>query len=61
MYLIKITAPNGDTATRQQGSWLDHAREIYGSWDRRLPPNYGLKLIDTYNNQTVLQREGDES
>ena len=57
MYLLTLTAPNGDKASREQGSWLDHAREVYGAWDRKLPSDWGLKLTDTYNNKVILERK----
>ena len=57
MYLLTLTTPDGETYSRKQGSWLDHAREAYGSWDQKLPKEYGLKLIDTYNNNTILERK----
>ena len=60
MYLLKLTEPmTGDTTTRELGSWRDHAREVYGSWDRKLPADWGLELLDLYNNTVELKREND--
>lgn len=60
MYRLTIKEPvTGDTATKEIGSWRDHAREVYASWNRKLPANWGLVLVDTYDNTIELERDND--